>query len=232
MKTFKIPKDPCREGDILYKKSPITIEPGLTVLVGCNGCGKTTFLNLIQEDLKRKKIPVIFFNNLLDGGSNAISSAAFHNDFSFVATAATSSEGENIMMNIGRMASNLRPFVQTGKAVSKRNNLTNAFAMAGGNSAGSEENPISKERWLLFDAIDSGLSVDNVVEIKKHLFDVVLSDAGDCDIYILVSCNEYELARGENCFDVRNGKYIRFVDYEEYRNFILKSAKEKETRYN
>ena len=41
-KAFKIPKDPCREGDILYKKSSITIEPGLTVLVGCNGCGKTT----------------------------------------------------------------------------------------------------------------------------------------------------------------------------------------------
>ena len=230
-RTFKIPREPYHEGDKIYTKSTVTIEPGVTVLVGCNGSGKTTLLKHLETQLKKEKIPVFSFDNLLNGGSNAVSSAAFYDDFSFVSTAITSSEGENIVMNIGRMASNLRPFIKTGKSTSRQDQLANAFAKAvWGDDAKSKENNVPKERWLLFDAIDSGLSVNNVVEVKEYLFKTILADAGDCDIYILVSCNEYELAREENCFDVRNGKYIRFADYEEYRNFILKSAQEKQKR--
>ena len=51
------------------------------------------------------------------------------------------------------------------------------------------------------------------------------------DTVIVVSANEYEMARGENCFDVYNGKYIKFKDYEEYRQFILDSKEIKEKRY-
>ena len=40
------------------------------------------------------------------------------------------------------------------------------------------------------------------------------------------------MANGERCFDVYNGKYITFKDYEEYRNMILKSKKWKEEREN
>lgn len=38
-----------------------------------------------------------------------------------------------------------------------------------------------------------------------------------------MSANEYEMANGENCFDVYNGKYVRFENYEEYRNMVLES---------
>ena len=48
---------------------------------------------------------------------------------------------------------------------------------------------------------------------------------------IIQEGNEYELARGENCFDVYNGKYIKLSNYERYRKFILKSREIKETRY-
>ena len=39
------------------------------------------------------------------------------------------------------------------------------------------------------------------------------------------------MAREEQCFDVYNGKYIKFDNYEEYRNFILESKQNKNNRY-
>ena len=84
---------------------------------------------------------------------------------------------------------------------------------------------------FLFDAVDSGLSVDSIVEVKK-LFDMMLETNKDTDknIYIVIAANEYELARNSDCFDVNAGKYITFKDYEEYRAFILKSREHKEKR--
>ena len=230
-RTFKMQSDPYDTGEKLFTKKEFTFEPGVTVLVGCNGTGKTTLLQHLEEQLKKDGVPVKSYDNLRDGGSRSISSAAFFQDFEFVATAATSSEGENIVMNIGKMASSLRPFIQTGETRGQSNKLAMAFARAvWGDENKDGEKEVPKERWLLLDAVDSGLSVDNIVDVKEHLFKTILEDAGDCDVYILVSANEYEIARGENCFDVRNGKYITFKDYEAYREFILKSREKKDAR--
>jgi len=49
---------------------------------------------------------------------------------------------------------------------------------------------------------------------------------------IVISANEYELANGEQCFDVNLGKYLTFDDYESYKKFILKSRKLKDKRYD
>ena len=38
------------------------------------------------------------------------------------------------------------------------------------------------------------------------------------------------MARDEQCFDVYNGKYVKFTDYEEYRDFILQSREWKNQR--
>lgn len=66
--------------------------------------------------------------------------------------------------------------------------------------------------------------------MKEYLFRTILKNNFGKEIYILVVANEYEMAREENCFDVRNGKYIRFIDYDDYRNFVLESKKWKEER--
>ena len=66
--------------------------------------------------------------------------------------------------------------------------------------------------------------------VKKYLFNTIFEDTTGTDVYIVVSANEYELARGENCFDVYNGKYIQFEDYEDYRNFILNTRNIKDKR--
>ena len=51
------------------------------------------------------------------------------------------------------------------------------------------------------------------------------------ELYIIVSANEYELANGEECFDVMNGKYIRFTDYDDFKKFIIRSREKKDKRY-
>lgn len=47
-----------------------------------------------------------------------------------------------------------------------------------------------------------------------------------------MSFNSYELCNEEYCFDVYNGKYITFSNYDEYRTFILEQKKIKDQRYN
>ena len=216
----------------LYKKKTITIKEGVTVLVGCNGAGKTTLLHQIKDKLKKDNIPVISFDNLHEGGSRAISAAGFYGNFNFMATAMASSEGENIVMNLGNLAYNLGGFIKTGKSGKKSDQLSDSLAKAmWGDKEPEKEEEVSNERWLLLDAVDSGLSVDNIIELKELLFDTILKDKGDKEVYIIVSANEYEMARNENCFDVYNGKYLKFKDYEEYRNFIIESRNQKDKRY-
>ena len=225
---FKLQKYIHEENLILWKKRTITIKNGVTVLVGCNGIGKTSLLHCIKNQLKKENIPCISFDNLHDGGHNAVSEAAFNDDFGLVASFTCSSEGENIVINMGILASKLRKFIETGDDGDKINKLAMVFAEYRGNK--KEEKEESNERWILLDAIDSGLSIDNIVDVKEYLFRTILENNFGKEIYILVVANEYEMARGEDCFDVRNGKYIKFKDYENYRNFVLKSKEWKEER--
>ena len=208
---FTLERDYYDEGFNLYKKKTITIKPGVTVLVGCNGIGKTTLLHQMRDTLKKDKIPYVSFDN-----------------FGFMATAICSSEGENIVMNVGNLAARLGQFVKTGEDTKEKKYTQLARSIAQINREEIEESEISKERWILLDAVDSGLSVDNIVDIKEQLFKTILEYNYGNEIYIIISANEYEMARGEQCFDVYNGKYVTFKDYEEYRNLVLQS---KEWKY-
>ena len=229
---FKVEKRYYGEDYDLYKKRSITINEGVTVLVGCNGSGKTTLLHQIKDQLKRDGIPVLSFDNLHEGGSRAISSAGFYGDFGYMSAAMSSSEGENIVLNISKLASTLRPFIQTGESQIDRDRFTRGFAKALWGEETEEKKEVPNERWILLDAVDSGLSVDNVVDLKGYLFKTILEDDFEGSVYIVVSANEYELCRGENYFDVYAGKYVKFSNYERFRNFILKSREIKDNRYN
>jgi ABC-type cobalamin/Fe3+-siderophores transport system ATPase subunit len=226
---IKLWQDPHGNG-ALYKKKSITFKPGLTVLVGCNGVGKTTLLHNIKSSLKADDIPFVEFDNLNDGGDHARSAAGYLEDFAFLATSMASSEGENIVMNLGRLAAKLRHFISTGEDDDKVNRLAKALSNLAGNK--QEKEITTNERWILLDAIDSGLSVDNICEVKEYLFKTIFTDPEnqDKEVYIIASANEYELASGENCLDVVNGKFVKFKNYDEYKELILASRKEKEQR--
>ena len=55
-----------------------------------------------------------------DGGSKSASEAGFYGNVEFMATAICSSEGENIVMNMGNLAARLGQFVKTGEDPKKR----------------------------------------------------------------------------------------------------------------
>ena len=203
-RTFKLTRAPYEEKEYLYKRTNITLNPGITVLVGCNGCGKTTLIKQLKRRLDSADIPYIAYDNLYDGGSNAKSAAVFYGNISLASALVQSSEGEQISINIGQAASRIGKFVR--------------------------ENRGKPELWILLDAIDSGLSIDNVREIKDGLFQTILDDNPNSDVYIVVSANEYEMCVGANCFDVRNGKYIDINTYENYATFIMESRKRKDER--
>lgn len=203
-RTFEIPKHPYDNNVKVYLNSKVAINPGLTVLVGCNGSGKTTLLIYIKETLKALNIPYISYDNLMDGSYMAISTHMLYNDIASVAELATSSEGEQIYFNLGNIASDIGRFIQNNRDAA--------------------------ELFILLDAIDSGLSIDNILEIKEGLFKAILSDNPDKDVYILVCANSFEMSIDTPCLDVRTGKYRTFKSYNSYRNFILKSRTYKENR--
>lgn len=203
-RTFEITKAPYDSNVRMYLNSKVTINPGLTVLVGCNGSGKTTLLIYIKETLKALNIPYISYDNLIDGSYMAISTHMLYNDIVSVAELATSSEGEQIYFNLGNIASDIGRFIQNNRDAA--------------------------ELFILLDAIDSGLSIDNILEIKEGLFKAILSDNPDKDVYILVCANSFEMSIDAPCLDVRTGKYRTFKSYNSYRNFILKSRTYKENR--
>lgn len=236
MLTIKTWRDPYDAGFSPTTPTKIELEPGITVLVGCNGAGKSTLLENIKEMMKKEDIPCIYYNNLNDGGGFARESAFFLGDMSLGVNLFFSSEGEAIKINFGEKSKIFRSFLKDGIADPRRNRISESFRQAeklrnGETCVEEEKKELSNKRLFLFDAIDSGLSVDSVVEIKEILH-FIKEDAEKLgvEVYIVVSANEYELARNERCFDVNNGKYVAFEDYEAYRTFILKSRERKEKR--
>lgn len=223
-------RDPYDEGFSTCRLKQIIMKSGLTVLVGCNGAGKSTLLRNIKSELKKEDIPCHLFDNLHDGGANSRSMNAFEENWEFVATSMCSSEGENINMNIGGLAKKLKEFMVTGRISDRFSRIGDAFAKYSGEKG--YKIPETKERWLLLDAIDSGFSIDNVIE-AKDFFKMVINDFADhgYELYIVVSANEYELANGEDCFDVMNGKYVQFKNYDDFKEFILRSREKKDKRY-
>ena len=200
-RTFNIVRDYHEEKCYVFKKKTCTFEPGLTVLVGCNGSGKSTLLRQIYYSLKRDGIPHVFHDANKDDARSKRDEALFYDDLSFITVSLCSSEGENI-------------YEVMSDVVKEMGRVT-------------RQNPKAKELWFLFDALDSGLSIDMIAEMKTDLFDFVIEQNPDKDVYIIVSANGYEFANGERCYDVANCKEVSFKDYDDYRKFILKSKEQK-----
>lgn len=146
--------------------------------------------------MKKSNIPYIKYDKLHDGRRESVSEAAFNEDFTFLSTAIQSSEGENIIMNISKLSSEVGNFVKTGNVIEK-NPFIRAFKSTNGYE--KEKSNFLPERWILLDAVDSGLSVDNIVDIKEYLFKTILDNNFGNEIYIIVSANKYEMARNEQC---------------------------------
>lgn len=191
----------------IYEHKTVTLNPGFTVLVGCNGSGKTTMLRQIKRYCENNDIPVISFDNYKEGGSHAMSKWGFYGQFDLLSEAMISSEGECINIKISEHAANIGRFIR--------------------------DNSTSKEVVILLDAIDSGLSVDYVVEVKELLIKTIIQDCETKGItpYIIASANEYELARGEQCLVAAKCEYVSIKSYDKYRKIVIETRKKKNERY-
>ena len=227
---IKVWKDPYDTGSTLTSTREIELKQGLSVIAGCNGSGKTTLIQNIKEELTESKVPCLLFDNLQDGQSSAIGALItgykqFECDSMEVgASLWTASEGEAIKINIGRQSTLYREFIETGKFKDDKYRFAMIFKE-------KEEEITDIRRVFLFDAADSGLSIDSICELKE-LFEKIIEEAKfyGKEIYIIITANEYELCRGEECIDVTTGKYRRFRNYEDYRKFILQTREKKNSR--
>ena len=199
MVTVQIPTKPY-DDEKIYSKAEHTFNDGITILVGQNGAGKSTILFFLKEQCQKEKIPIFLYDNYTDGGEKAKSKYAFHNDFTALATAMCSSEGQQIFMNFGYMMSSLGGFVKKNKGAEKI--------------------------VIAFDAIDSGLDLANIAEIKDFLESVVEDIRKDgTEAYVLITANSYGFVKNSRCYDVAKNKEITFDSYEAYEKFILGRAK-------
>lgn len=238
MRKFKIEKAPFGEEKI-FCKSTVTFKPGVTVLTGCNGAGKTTLLRAMKRSLNENHIPIMSIDNLKEGSYNFADSMMYHNQIKLAASMVTASEGEGISLTLGYFFRNVDYFICTG--IDKLHpldyfNLHDAIHMHHDEYMKEKELLESrledhKERWLLFDACDSGLSIDMIADLKE-VFDLVLSPEGTHwkDVYIIVTANSYEMAANQNCYDVAKGQFYVPTSYEEYKDRILESRKIKNNR--
>lgn len=227
-RVIKMWRDPYDTGFSTCRRKKVEFQTGVTVLVGCNGSGKSTMLHNVRDKLKEENVPIFFFDNEKDGGSRSISEEMFYGNIDFGVTAMGSSEGENISMNLGKCAAKWRKFLKTGDNGDRINPFAKIMKI---DDKEDGEREIPNERWILLDAMDSGYSIDNIIEMKS-LFNLVLEDAQKLgiELYIVVSSNEYELTHETNCMDVTEGRYLTFKNYEDYKKFILHTRKKKDKR--
>lgn len=202
---INIHRDYYGVGYDLYKTDKLSLLPGLTVLVGCNGSGKSTLLHQLRDKLEERKVPFLSYDNLKDGQDNAMQHALnVSGDIKLLATLATSSEGEQISINFDKFVKRVGAFVK-------------------------KNSPSNKELFVLLDAIDSGLSIDQVQEFKSFFqFAIDTEKKNGTDLYFIVSSNEYELCENSQCLILPDLKYTTFTNYNDYRQSIMDSREYKD----
>ena len=194
----------------LYARKQFTLLPGLNSLVGCNGSGKTTFIDhFLIPALMKDKIEYYKYNDRRNGGSMLMDRMLNVDDDMYGLVRMTlSSEGERIVVGLEKVITALPSFFKENKG---------------------------KPAYLILDAIDSGMSVDEIIEIRELLLDIIIPDAKarfDVDLYIVIAANNYEWCNDERIhnIDITNAKILNLRSYEQYKDQILKSRQFKNRR--
>ena len=206
--------DPYEDDRKFFAKRTANFRPGITTLVGCNGIGKSTMLHGIEHELKERGTPYILFDNLGEEGGEKSSSLGsvmwkgrrnFEAAIEKAAFLSESSEGEKIV-------SALLSYISSSISDIK------GYAGYG-------------ELWLLFDAIDSGLSADYIEDIKDGVFGKIIDSAPEgTRIYIIASSNSYEMSSGTMCFSVEKMRYVNIRSYDAFVKAVKSSRKYKAKR--
>lgn len=221
--------------DKLFVRKSITIQPGITILVGCNGSGKSTLLRHINHSLEKEdnenilhgngsKTYIISYDEEHDGRSMSKDKYGLQSDLVNLSRALLSSEGENIVNNIGNFVIRSLAFFKAYREGKVEYN---------GSLSVKKRLDSAEKVVVLLDGIDSGLSLDVIEEING-LFKMIVKDYQETlpniPLYIIVTSNTYEMTKGNACINCRSMATIKFPTYESYHMFIIRSRKAKDRR--
>lgn len=193
----------------LYQNDTFTFYPGINSLVGCNGSGKSTLLMFIKSYLRDNDIAYLEWNDRNSGGLHLMDKYLnMDGNMEGLINMAVSSEGERIIQGLGDIFAKMGPKVR--------------------------ENSGDK-LVVMFDAIDSGMSVDEIIEIRNIFFDTILPDAEqhNTELYIIIAANNYEWCADSRIHnvDINSGKPLEVSSYEDFKKIILQSKDIKNRRY-
>ena len=241
---FYIPRNPydSKTGN-LFKKSSLELEESSSgsvyCLVGCNGSGKSTIIEFMQQQLKKSGAFQIrgrfgdfnAFQRMFEDkqAEEADTGVAFYSFDKHTNDAHSeedsllssmfegfSSTGEGIIQRLGKGLSLIHGYITKPKVESA--------------------SPLSL--WIFFDDCDAGTSIDMIRDIKKVL-KLIKRDcvAAGITLTVVLSANSYEMCRTDPdsdldiiCINAWDFSRVEFGSYEEYCEFVLKSRKQKEVR--
>lgn len=197
------------------------ISPGITMLIGSNGSGKTTALSQIRslfstEDDLVKKWNTIEIN---DSIRNLYSSYLYDNVYEETFTKSTWGATDHID-RVAQTFENSEGQNMYDYLYYKINEIGQAVTKAIKNN--------KKGIFLLFDGLDSGLSLDVINTIRKSVLEFIIETEkkrSNLEVYIICSANSYEFCNNYDCIDVTNQKHITFTNYTDYEKYFVKEDK-------
>lgn len=189
----------------LFSYDFFELDKGITILVGCNGSGKTTLIHQIQQFATKNNIFWFSYDDVVHGRDAAMQ-IMLEDDIDQLGQLYMSSEGERVNKNFSNRMYKFGKFVKDSGDV--------------------------KDYIFTIDGYDSGTSIDMVDDLIDF-FNMLLEDFKERhkNLYIVMSTNQYEPCIENTCLDVTTGDIIEFRNYNEYREFILKSSKFRDGRY-
>lgn len=203
---LKIQKDYYEENEVIFRTNQFIFHPGVTILIGCNGAGKTTLLKELDRQLGRDNKATKFLR--YDQERERKNSLMEYGNVSpqrFMSWV-TCSEGEQIRIRLEDFAMELGQMERTHP---------------------------DEDLYILVDGLDSGFSIDNIVDLRQQLFRFLIDrfQSMPNDIYIICSANSYEMAAGYDCVNAISGEHENFNNYERYKELIMKTREWKDERY-